>query len=485
MVLKILRSRKFAKRVLTALLILIIPAFVLWGVGSMTRRPEIVGLIGNQKIRADDFAKSRQGIKIQILFAYYTNSDTLRQLLRARSLLNSMAWERLILLNAAHKEKVNVTNDDVLSFISRHPMFQRNGVFDKQVYAYILKNTLAMRPRQFEELVRQNLQVKSFRLGLLKDISVSEKEILEDYKKANDKVELSYIIIDKDLFTDQVTVSAEEVEKYYESNKNKFFEPAKIEVEYIKFPYEDTSARNAVVPEIEKIHSEVERSPARFEKIAENSGWRYGKTGPFSLKDVPPGITFFKEFQDTAFALKQGEISRPVFSSPEKGTAYILRKTRDIPRRRQDLKEVEKDIRKTLAGRKCLVLARKKANNLYAEMTETDVTLEETAAALAQQIKTTGPVTSGGYIENVGPAKEIVTRAQKAGEGRILPPIPVKKGAFFARVDAVLPTDEADFREKKENLHKTILSRKQMNAMEKWFKESKAKTELKKSLEDL
>jgi len=54
MVLSILRSRKFSKRILTALLILIIPAFLLWGVGSLKNRPGKIGKIDGKLIYSDE-----------------------------------------------------------------------------------------------------------------------------------------------------------------------------------------------------------------------------------------------------------------------------------------------------------------------------------------------------------------------------------------------------------------------------------------------
>ena len=73
MVLSILRSRKFSKRVLLALLVIIIPAFVFWGAGSLTDRPELIGTIGGTKVYPDDFMESFQGIKSQIFMSYYGN----------------------------------------------------------------------------------------------------------------------------------------------------------------------------------------------------------------------------------------------------------------------------------------------------------------------------------------------------------------------------------------------------------------------------
>ena len=485
MVLKILRSRKIAKRVLIGLLILIIPAFILWGAGNITKGPELIGLIGKQKIYPADFAKSSQGIKIQILFTYYGDLNALNQILKNRPLINFMAWERLVLLDEARNRKIPVTNNDVLSFISGHPLFRRNGVFDKNIYNYILRNNLSIGPRQFEELIRENLQVRSLRQDLLKDVNVSEEDVLEYYKRDNDQVELSYIIIDKGSFTGKAAVSAEEVKKFYDANKDKFFEPARVEVEYVEFPYKNSSEKNSVTRQIEKIHPELSEFPTRFAQTAEKYGLRHGKTGLFSRKDVIPGVTFFKGFYNAAFAMKKGEISPPVFSSPEKGTAYVLRKIKDTLPRHQEFEEVRPNIVKGLTERKSLLLAKEKADGFYDRMTKTGVTLEEAANELDQKIQKTEPVTFNGYIENIGQAGEIVIRARETGRGGITHPIIIEKGALLARVDNILPADEAGFEEKKELLRKNLLMQKQMNTLEKWFRENTTKVQLKKRLEEL
>ncbi len=485
MVLKILRSRKFAKRVLLGLLILIIPAFILWGAGSVTKGPGLIGKIGKQKIYLNDFAKSRQGIKVQVLFTYYGDLNTLNQILQNRPMINFMAWERLVLLNEARSRKIKVANDDVLSFISQHPLFLRDGAFDKGVYNYILRNNLSVGPRQFEELVRENLQVKLLRHDLLKNINITEEDVLEYYRTMNDRIEFSYMTIDKAPFSEDVTVSDEEAREFYEANKDKFFEPAKVEVEYIELSYENASEKSSVAGEMEKIYPELSKFPTRFRQIADEHGMRYGDTGPFSRRDAIPGIPFFKDFHDMAFAMKEGEISPLVFSAPEKGSAYVLRKVRDIPPRHQGFEELRPDIMKNLAERKTLLLAEKKANELLAKMAETGATLEETASELGQETQKTEPVAFSGYIENIGPAKEIIIHAHKTGQGKLMPPVITQKGALLMRVDNILPADEADFEENKETLRRNLLMQKQANTLDKWFREEAPKVELKKALEEL
>lgn len=485
MVLKILRSRKFARRVLLALLILIIPAFILWGAGNVTRGPELIGKIGSQKIYPVDFAKSRRGIQAQLLFMYYGNVDALNQMLRNRPMLNVMAWERLVLLSEARKRNINVSNEEVLAFLTQHPLFKRDGVFDQNVYTYILRNNLSIEPRQFEELVRENLEVHALRNLLLEGVEVTDEEILEYYKKTNDKVELSYIIIEADSFTEGTEVTPGEVEAYYEENKNTFFDPVKIEVEYMALPYNDASEKALTVRKLEKVYPEVRQAPDKFIELADKYEIRTGKTDPFSREDVVPGVPFFKEFYESAFSLDKGEVSLPLFSGDEKGSAYVLKKISEIPPRAQSFEEVQEKILVSLTKEKRLKLADKKAADTFVSISKMYTTLENEAASLGKEVKQTGAIDITGYIEGVGPAGDIVVRSRQVNEGKMLSPIVVKDKVLLARVDKLIPADEAGLEDKKDIIQKNLLFRKQVKALEDWFKENSSKVEVKRRLEEL
>ena len=482
MVLNILRSRKFARRVLLGVLILIIPAFVLWGVGNIGSGPELLGTIGKQKIYADDLAESMQGIKIQILFSYYSNSEALNQMLRNRPMLMQMAWERLILLSAARKKGYKVSNKDIVAFIAQHPLFSRDGAFDKEVYDNILRNYLGLGPRQFEEYVRENLQVTGLRDEIIKDVSVSEEDALKFYKMTNDKVELSFLVVGTSMFADRVSVSEDDAKKFYEENKDRIVQPEKVEIEYIEFPYENATEKRAVVEEMEKIYPELQEYPTRLAAVAEKYNRRHDTTGEFSREDVIPGIPFFQDFHVMAFAMTEGEISPPVFSAEDKGAAYILRKIKVVPPKSKSFEESKEEITAFLTERGCFELARDKADELYEKMTQGGFTLEGAGFELKQQVSKAGPMSINYYIDNVGPAEQIVYRALEAGEGAVMPPVMVQRGFFLGRVDKVIPADEAEFDKNRELIQRNLLARKQMAAMDKWLKENEVNAHLKKPL---
>jgi len=193
--LHIFRSRKFARRTLIGILIVIIPAFVLWGAGSMTQRPKPIGSIGSQKIMPLDFGESLQAMRIQLLLTYYYDYGKFETIASNRPVLNRLAWERLVFLSTARKKGIKMKDKDVVLFLSQHPLFSKGGYFNKEIYMHIIKNALRIEPREFEEFVRENLQVKTFLDSLYKEIVIDEEEIVLYYRKLNDKVNISYVLI--------------------------------------------------------------------------------------------------------------------------------------------------------------------------------------------------------------------------------------------------------------------------------------------------
>lgn len=486
MVLSILRSRKFAKRVMIGLLILIIPAFVLWGVGSVTKKGEIVGSIGRNKIRITDFVKSMVGIKIQMLFTYYQNVPALNNILRNRPMVNYMAWERLIFLDAASRDKkFDIVDSDVRTFILGHPLFQRNGVFDQQLYQYILKNNLSMEPRQFEEIIRENLRIRLLRQDIVKDVAVSEEEIKELFSRNNDKVELSILLINKDIFADNIIIAPEDTRDFYDKNEGMFSAPAKVEAEYVDLPYKDLAEKDSISEKIREIYPEFTSSPEDFKKIAAKHGLRYGTTGPFSSADVMPGIAFSSELHKTVLSLETGALSPPLFSSEEKGSAYIFRKTMEIPSRPLSYEEAEEKIQALILENNITTMAILKATDIFERIDTEETTLERSAAELKQKIIIPGPITSSEYIDTIGPAGEIVITALSAEEGSLLDPMPSQNGALLVRVDKIIPADVSDFEDEKDTLRSQLVSGKQMAALNNWITENSTHATLNRQLEEL
>ena len=136
--LKLLRHKRVAKLVLWGILILILPAFVIWGAGSVGRSkekgPAFVGLIHNKKISFDAFAESITDMRVQIMLNFYSQQQILENLLKNKELLGKMAWDRLIMAAEAKKGRFKATNAEVVNYVRSLPLFMQNGRFNDRMY---------------------------------------------------------------------------------------------------------------------------------------------------------------------------------------------------------------------------------------------------------------------------------------------------------------------------------------------------------------
>src|SRR3989338_7798420 len=124
--LKVFRHKNVAKIVLWGLLILILPAFVLWGTGadrgrSKDKGPAFVGSIEGKKVTFDDFAGSVVSIRCQIIMHYFDQPKTMKAIMDSKALIGKLAWDELLAAREAEKANIKVTNDEVVNFIRSRP----------------------------------------------------------------------------------------------------------------------------------------------------------------------------------------------------------------------------------------------------------------------------------------------------------------------------------------------------------------------------
>ena len=82
---------------------------------------------------------------------------------------------------------------------------------------------------RFEQELRESLAANKLRAFVTAGVSVSEEEVREDFKRKNSSFGLTYIPVVADKLAANLQPSDEELQKYYEENKNNFryLEPQK------------------------------------------------------------------------------------------------------------------------------------------------------------------------------------------------------------------------------------------------------------------
>jgi len=187
--LKLMRNKNVTKIILWGTLILILPAFVIWGTGSLggskSKGPTYAGVIDNKKISFDNFADSITAARCQIFMNFFNQPPALEALLKNNEFLGQLGWDMLVMSREVQKRKIKASDKEVIDFIRNHPIFNRNGKFDDRIYQYVLKNNFGVYPRNFEEIIRNSLAIHKLSAIITKDVTISDEEVLSQYKSDN------------------------------------------------------------------------------------------------------------------------------------------------------------------------------------------------------------------------------------------------------------------------------------------------------------
>ena len=181
--LKLLRNKKTAKWIWIGLAIIIMPAFVFWGLGGAMRDKNdsrYLGSIAGKKITPLEYNDSLKAVRNTAIMRF--GEDNLAAVEKALN-LEAQAWQRLALIGAAKKLKIKATDQEVIEQIESNPNFMRQGKFDNGRYNELLKYVFHTQARAFEEQTRQNIIISKLYQKITEEITASDKEIREEYQK--------------------------------------------------------------------------------------------------------------------------------------------------------------------------------------------------------------------------------------------------------------------------------------------------------------
>jgi len=299
---KPLRKKGVVRFIMWAVVI----AFVGLGAGNIAMsRKGNAGVLFGKKISMQDYNRAYSAVLNRAKMMYGDNLSKFEKFLN----LKNQAWDRLILKYSAKRKRIKATNKEVVEKIASLPLFQRDGIFDERLYSYIVTNVFRSSPRDFEESIRTDIIIEKMIGQITDDISLTEDEIYEAYKAANEQADISYIIVRSDEYRGRVAVTEDEIRTLYENNRNKFKSPALMNVEYIRMPFGDDKEEARF--SIEEIDRELKQGKD-FAAVSKDYALKIKETGDFSLNSKIPDIGLSYPFAITALELSINEISDTV-----------------------------------------------------------------------------------------------------------------------------------------------------------------------------
>lgn len=231
---------------------LITISFAFVGIEAYVRTPtgqDTVAEVGKQRVTTGEFDQALRQQQERIRGMLGPNFDPkMFESKEARmQIVDDLVNQKLIVV-AAERAGVRVSDVQLAEQIAQIPDFQEGGVFSADKYASVLKANNRP-PKLFEAGMRKDMERALFvdsitRTGFASGISA------ELFAKAMDQSrEVSLVPLPADQFLSQAKIDAAQIKAYYDQNKAEFTVPEQVRAEYVELSLDGLAASEAVTAE--------------------------------------------------------------------------------------------------------------------------------------------------------------------------------------------------------------------------------------------
>ena len=367
---------------------------------------EVVLRVGDQEITRAEFMQAAEYYRRRIQEQYGENAEQFLKMISPEALALDRLTADLVLQHEAVQKGIVVSDKELGQAISKMGFFfGPDGRFSRERYNKYLMAT-GQTAAQFEEGQRDAMLGNNLQLLLTTSAKVSDEELWQEFVQENDMVSVNFMRFRDDKLRDELNVTDEQANAYFDEHKDEFKLPEKRKAAYVMFPLADYLEQAQVSDdeilnyynenrdrlyksddEVKAAHILIKSSPddpkavqqaaentAKFvralavkpgadfaelaKKYSQDDGNKDkgGDLGWFDKKTMVPAFT------EVAFSLKPGQISDVVKTQ----FGYHVIKVEDTRQGGfKSLEEVEPSIENILKRKKAVELAEQAAERAY------------------------------------------------------------------------------------------------------------------------
>jgi len=453
--------RKHGSWIVIVIAAVFILSMAIGGISSIFIKKPFVGSIAGEKIYPNDFSEY-----LQNAYAGYAQQNPDKEIdEQTAKQLNDQTWNQLIQQilfdKAVKKRHIKITDEDVIEElknpaedITSIPQFQTDGTFDYAKYeALLLENPEFA--NWIENRIRGSLPYLRLYDNVKSEVTITIEEVEQQYINDNNLADADIIFFNPKKIKD-VEITDEDLQAYYDENKEEFKKDPARKLKYVAVNLEPSEADKKVVrAKVDSIYN-LAISGKDFAELAKQysqgpSAPMGGDLGNFTKGRMVPA------FEEAAFQLNEGEISEPVqtrfgwhiiklfdkkiIDGEEEITAsHILLK--------EEASEATKENLEVLA------------NDLYTSAK--DLGLEKAAEELAYEIQETKKIyDSSQYIVGIGKNQEVVEFTFDNKIGKLHQPILKDDGNYvICEVSFIIGEHYQEFEEVKRQIENNVKTEK-------------------------
>ena len=227
----------------------IVVVFIFWGVGSYkASRSQDAAEVNGAIIPMTEF--NRQYTELVKRYQDQTGGEVTPEMiksLRLKEMALSQLVEETLLLQAAPRLGLEVTDAELRGQIQSYPFFQQDGKFDQKRYEGLLTRH-HLSPQGFEAQERRQLLVRKVIEEVTSFAKVSDPELQEFFRMGKEEVDVNYLVVSPEKFLARQNPPDDAVARYYQENEAEFRQPDRARVNYLFFRIKDYLNRVKLTP---------------------------------------------------------------------------------------------------------------------------------------------------------------------------------------------------------------------------------------------
>lgn len=489
--------------------------FLVWGKGDRLTPSSYAVKVDGTTISYEEFARTYDRLRslYRQIYGQALTPEIEKQMGLKKAAIDNLVNEALV-RKAAKKMGLKVTDDELKASIAAVPAFQKDGVFDYQLYQQALRGA-RMTPDAFEEAQKEELLVKKAQQKIMDQAKVSDDEALQAFKKQNDKVDLAFAAFSPADLKKEIKLTTQDLQAYLQAHAAEFKTPEQVSIAYIVVDPTKAAGQVSVTEEEiqtfyqkhmdryqgnngflplaevkEKVKADAladKTARAAYERAADavNKNYKSGdikaaasylkaqvnETPLFSAANPPAAFAGEPELVKKALSLKEGELANPV--ETVKGI-YILKAKQKKPAAVPPLEQIKAQVEQKALLAKAQELAKKRAADAAAQLAKNPAAIPLPGDTGSFGFNATGD------IPKIGKSPDGMEAAFKLTTAAPVAPAPIKVGEtwYVIKLKNRTEANKDEFQRTKEQIKKQLLPKKQQEAVEAWLKELRANAKI-------
>jgi peptidyl-prolyl cis-trans isomerase D len=465
--LKVFRHKGVAKKVLWAVSGIIIISFGFgFGMsryGNSFNVNQAAGKIYGKTISLKEYHRNYKNTHDQAIMTQGADAEKMLSLMD----MDNETWTRILLLKAAEERGITASDMEVIQFVSTIGFFQRDGAFDKRLYANIINNVFKRDPREFEEGLRDQIKIMKLFAPQLKAINFTDEAIRKEYEHRNQKVQVSYALVTPEIFTAGITVDEKEMTAYFDTHREEFLQPEATRVTIVTLPVGANAAdseRYKIADQADQLYEKL-NTGGDLATTAKEFNATVKDTGFFNMRAPSPELLSLELLQQV-FGGKNGDIFGPVESAQGYQIVKIIDKRPAVAPEFSAIKDMLKD---TVIKDKATTIAIEKAaqfQKTIAEKIKAGADFTASAKGLGLESRQTPFFGMGEYIPEIGLSDDFITAAFKLGkDNRLSDTVITPRGPAILYWTATQPVDDKKFEEMKKDFTSSLFAEERVRVM--------------------